>query len=158
VRCLSAAVSPGEHTIGIINVTRRSVLTAIAAALAFVCVFVVGYYATRASLPDAWQEGYYVDATVVRYYFGSVVVMGAVPVVLGLYRLGLIYVAGASAGWIVNCVMIATLDPPRPTMEPAVYNFFIVCAGALAAVVVEVAYRARNRRNQSVGTSAPSSS
>jgi len=148
----------GEHTIGIVSITRRSVLTAIGAALAFGCVFAVGYYATLSSLPEAWRARYYVDATVMRYYFGSVVVMGALPVLLGLYRLGLIFIAGASAGWVANCVMIATIDPPRPTMQPAVYNLFIVVAGALVAIVVELVHQARCRKKQPTDTSAPSSS
>jgi hypothetical protein len=147
-----------EHAIGTVSITRRSVLTAVGAALVFGCIFAVGYYATRASLPEAWQARYFVDATIMRYYFGSVVVMGAIPVLLGLYRLGLIYIAGASAGWVANCVMIATLDPPRPTMDPAVCNVFIVVAGALAAIVVETVHQARRRRKRPTDTSAPPSS
>lgn len=147
-----------ETTIRIVSITRRSVLTAIGAVLGFGCIFAVGYYLTRALLPEAWQARYYVDATVMRYYFGSVVVVGALPVLLGLYRLGLIYIAGASTGWVANCVMISTLDPLRPTMDPAVYNLFIVVAGALVAIVVEVIHQARRRRKLRTDASAPSSS
>ncbi|MBN1151669.1 MAG: hypothetical protein JXA58_00530 [Dehalococcoidia bacterium] len=145
-----------ERTIGIVKITRRSALTAIGAALAFGCIFAVGYYATRWSLPEPWRARYYVDATVARYYFGSVVVMGALPVLMGWYRLGLIYVAGASAGWIANCIMIAALDPLRPTKEAAVYNLLVVVAGALVAVVVELVYRVRRRRKRLTDASASS--
>ena len=147
-----------ESSIVMVSVTRQSALTAAGAVLVFGCVFAVGYYATRASLPDPWRARYYVDALVLRYYFGSVVLMGAVPVLFGLTRLGLIYVAGASAGWIANCIMIATMDPLRPTMQPAVYSFFIVVVGALVALAVEVVHQARSRRKRQTKASASSSS
>ena len=145
-----------EHSINIICVTRRSVLTAILAVLVFAGILVAGYCATQALLPSPWKALYYVDATVMRYYFGSVIVLGAVPVLLGVYRLGLIYIAGACAGWIANCVMIATLEPLRPTMEPAACNVFIVVAGALVAIVVESVHQVRRRRRPSE-RSAPAS-
>ncbi len=159
--CFCGWSPPGflrEKAIGTLNITRRSLLTAIGAVIVFGCIFAAGFYATRAALPDVWRERYYLDAKVLRYYFGSVVVLGAVPVLFGLYRLGLVFIGGALAGWLTNCVMIATLDPPRPTMQPAVYNFFIVVAGALVAVAMEVAYRVRRRRKESAGTPASSSS
>lgn len=132
-------------------------LTAMGATLAFGCIFAVGYYATRASLPEPWRAGYYVDATVMRFYFGSVVVIGALPVLLRLYRLGLIYMAGAAAGWVVNCILIATIEPPRPTMEPAIYNVLIVFLGALTAITVEVVHQTRHRRKRRMDAPEPSS-
>ncbi len=143
--------------IGAIGVTKRSTLIALAAVLLFGVVFALGYYVTRWSLPEPWGARYYIDALILRCYLGSVVVMGVVPVLLGLSRLGLIYVAGAAMGWVANCVMIATMDPLRPTMQPAICCFFIVVTGALVAFVVEVVHQARRHKQPTRASTASSS-
>ena len=143
---------------GIVSINTKSILTAIGASFVFGFIFVVGYYVTKSSIPAASHIQFYVDSQLLRYYLGAVAVMGTIPVVLGLYRLGLVFIAGASAGWIANCVMIATMEPLRPTMLPGVYNVFIMIAGALTAIVVEVVYQIRRRRKKPTRTSNPSSS
>ncbi len=105
--------------------------------LVFGCIFVAGYYLTYASYPDA---------RLIRSYFVVLALLGGIPVLLQLYRLGLIFLAGASAGWIVDCVVTATRDPLEPTMMAGMYNLFIVVAAALVAIVVEAAYQVRRRR------------
>ncbi len=116
----------------IINITRKSVLTAIAAVLTFAVIFVVGFYLTYGVYPDVrlWQS-----------YVLAVSLLGGVPVVLHLFRLGLIFLAGASAGWIVDCVISARMDPFQPTMQAGLYNLFIVATGAVVAIIVELSHQ-----------------
>ncbi len=126
----------------IVNVTSRSVLTAIAGVLVFVVIFVVGFYLTYGSYPDArlWQS-----------YVGVVSLLGGVPVVIQLFRLGLIFLAGASAGWIADCVISTRMDPLQPTMQAGLYNLFIVVACAAVAIMVELVHQLRDKRNSQPG-------
>ncbi|MBN1856924.1 MAG: hypothetical protein JW846_08225 [Dehalococcoidia bacterium] len=143
---------------GIVSVNTKSILIAVGASFVFGFIFVLGYYVTMWSIPATSHVHFYVDAELLRYYLGAVAMMGTIPVVLGLYRLGLVFIAGASAGWIANCVMIMAMEPLEPTMQPGVYNVFIMIASALTAIVVEVVYQVRRRRKNPTRTSGQSSS
>jgi len=141
---MRSAIVYYETTMHIVQVSIRSIVTAVVAVLVFGIIFVVGHYATWSSFPDA---------RLTRYYIGMVAVLGIVPVVLGLYRLGLVFIAGASVGWIVDCVVSAAGDPLRPTMQAGMYNLFILVLGALAAIVMEVAHQKRRHGERNAESS-----
>jgi hypothetical protein len=92
----------------------------------------ISYYVTYSSFPDA---------KIIQSYFIIVGIIGSVPVLFQLYRLGLIFLAGASTGWILDCVITANMDPLAPTMKAGMYNLFVVIIGALLAIIVEVIYQ-----------------
>ena len=122
-----------------LRTSRRSALTAAAAVAAFALVFVAGHYLCYGALPDARLS---------RFYFMLTALGGGVPTFLKLYRLGLLFIAGASAGWIVDCAVTMAQDPLRPTMQAGMYNAFITLGFALIAVIAEIRFRLRQHKSQ----------
>ncbi len=113
-------------------VNKKSIITSIISLLIFGLIFMISYYVTYSSFPDA---------KIIQSYFIIVGIIGSVPVLFQLYRLGLIFLAGASTGWILDCVITANMDPLAPTMKAGMYNLFVVIIGALLAIIVEVIYQ-----------------
>lgn len=81
-----------------------------------------------------------------RSYFFVIALAGGIPTLLHLYRLGLVFIGGASLGWIVDCAVTIAQDPLRPTMQAGMCNAFITLGFALVAVIVEVRFRLRQHR------------
>jgi hypothetical protein len=126
-----------SDTVSIIRISRKSIAIAVIAVLGFSALLVIVYYLTYGAFPDG---------QLVRFYLVLVALLGGIPVLLHLYRFGLSFVAGASLGWLVNCLLTAARDPLRPSMEAGIYNLFIIILGVVVGAVLEVRYQARRRQ------------
>ncbi len=118
----------------VIGVSRRSIIAAATAVFAFALVFAVGHYVAYGVTPDS---------RLIRSYVLIVALLGGIPTLLRLYRLGIVFIAGAGIGWIVDCVITVTSDPLRPSMQAGMYNLFVTTGFAIAAVIAEVVFRLR---------------
>lgn len=80
-----------------------------------------------------------IDNALLQYYlfFGAI---GALSLAARLSSFGSIFLLGAVAGLIVDCV-VSFLEGPRPTMSGGIYNILIVLLGAIIGIVVEVSVR-----------------
>ncbi|KAF0193756.1 MAG: hypothetical protein FD169_2299 [Bacillota bacterium] len=84
-----------------------------------------------------------IDSALLQYYlfFGAI---GALSLAVRLFSFGSIFLLGAVAGLIVDCVM-SFLEGPRQTMSGGIYNILIVLLGAIIGIAVEVSVRRAER-------------
>ena len=82
------------------------------------------------------RYGTLMDKQLLQYYlaFGA---MGALSLALRRYGFGFIFLSGAGAGLVVDCV-VSFLEGLRPTMSGGIYNILIILLGAVIGVVVEI--------------------
>ena len=86
------------------------------------------YYFRYASLPE------------VMPFYIIIGVIGAVPVLVKFYLLGATFLAGAAAGWLLDCIISAKMAH-TPTMAAGMANIFALILGLLLAVILEIVYR-----------------
>jgi len=113
----------------------KPLLTAVVSLLGFLALIFIIYLV---------RYGVVMDRTLLQYYlvFGAV---GALSLAIKWYGFGAIFLGGAVAGLIVDCV-VSLREGPRPTMQGGIYNILIVLLGAAIGVLVQIsASRAKKR-------------
>ncbi len=107
---------------------RSALISVIALVLFWLFIGTVAYY-RYSSLPELMQ------------FYGFIGIIGAIPVLVRLYWLGTTFLVGAAAGWLLDWIISARMDPLAPTMAAGMANLFALTLGLFLAVILELVYQ-----------------